>query len=99
MRRVGKSRLVAADQFATAGATLAEFILEQEKAQSLRLGPQKSELKSRFEGRIHPEVGEAWIQEELAQGRLFARGDRLRRSSPDLPLSPRRRAAIGSWLS
>ncbi|MCC7142351.1 MAG: selenocysteine-specific translation elongation factor [Candidatus Eisenbacteria bacterium] len=92
VRRVGKSRLVAADQFATAGATLAEFILEQEKAQSLRFGPQKSELKSRFEGRIHPEVGEAWIQEELGAGRLFARGDRLRRSSPDLPLSPRHTA-------
>ena len=67
---------------------MARAILEGERVQSLRFGPTKSELKSRHESKVHPDVAEAWIQREIAAGGLFARGDRLRRSGPDLALAP-----------
>ncbi|MFN8547270.1 MAG: SelB C-terminal domain-containing protein [Candidatus Eisenbacteria bacterium] len=62
-------------------------MLDLERAHPLRYGPQKSEVKSRLDARIHPELAEAWLQAEAAEGRLFTRGDRLRRSGADLPLS------------
>lgn len=74
--------------FRGAGETLARFIIEAEAAQALRFGPMKSELKSRHEQKIHPEVAEAWIQGEIVAGKLFVRGDRLRRSGPNLALTP-----------
>ena len=66
------------------------------RPQPLRFGPMKSELKSRHEQKIHPEVAEAWIQAEIAAGTLFVRGDRLRRSGPTLRLTP---AAAGAARS
>lgn len=88
LRRVGKSRLVVSPAMEEAGRVLEAAILEQEKAQALRFGPSKSELKSRFEKKIHPETAEAWIQEAITAGRVFTRGDRLRRSGPTLELGP-----------
>ncbi len=87
LRRVGKTRLIAREQYDEAGAALAALILEQERAQSLRYGPQKSEIKSRLDSRIHPDLAEAWLQAEIGAGRLFVRGDRLRRSGPELTLN------------
>ncbi len=89
LRRVGRSRLVTRGAFEETGVRLVEAILEQERAQPLRFGPMKSEIKSRLEAKAHPEVAEAWIQEEIAGERLFASGDRLRRSSRTLELSAR----------
>jgi selenocysteine-specific elongation factor len=88
LHRVGRARLVEDVVLRQTGETLAHFILEAEKAQALRFGPMKSELKSRHEQKIHPEVAEAWIQEEITAGTLFVRGDRLRRSGPTLALTP-----------
>jgi selenocysteine-specific elongation factor len=88
LRRVGRTRLVEDDAFRAAGERLARFIVEAEEAQSLRFGPLKSELKSRHEAGIHPDVSEAWIQEEIAAEALFVRGDRLRRSGSTLALAP-----------
>jgi selenocysteine-specific elongation factor len=88
LRRVGRTRLVEDAAFLEAGGILGRFILEAEKEQSLRFGPMKSELKSRHEQKIHPDVAEAWIQGEIAAGALFVRGDRLRRSGPTLALAP-----------
>ena len=78
---------------------LEQAILEAEKAQPLRFGPQKSELKSKNDSRIHPETAEAWFQAELANGALFARGDRLRRSSPELRLGPKQEALRARLLA
>jgi len=86
--RVGRGRLITPEALRDAGELLARAILEAEKAQPLRFGPMKSELKSRHEQKIHPEAAEAWIQGEIAAGALFVRGDRLRRSGPDLTLPP-----------
>ncbi len=99
LHRVGRTRLVEDLALRTAGDTLARYILESEKSQSLRYGPMKSELKSRHEQKIHPEVAEAWIQKELAAGTLFVRGDRLRRSGPALTLAPELQALRDRMLS
>ena len=88
LRRVGKSRLISPEAMAEAGRSLEAAILEQEKSQALRFGPLKSELKSRFDKKIHPDVAEAWIQEAIATGEVYARSDRLRRSGPTLELGP-----------
>ncbi|MCA9757799.1 MAG: selenocysteine-specific translation elongation factor [Candidatus Eisenbacteria bacterium] len=86
--RVGRTRLVAEEPFAEVGRALEEAILEHEKQYRLRFGPQKSELKSRLKKAAHPETVEAWIRLEIEAGRLFASGDRVRRSGPDLKLTP-----------
>lgn len=86
--RVGRARLVHPGRFEDAGGVLAAAIAEAERAQPLRFGPLKSDLKSRHEQKIHPEVAEAWFQRELAAGQLFAKGDRLRASGPALVLPP-----------
>jgi len=86
--RAGRTRLVAEEPFAEVGRSLEEAILEQEKAYRLRFGPQKSELKSRLKKAAHADTVEAWIQTELEAGRLFQSGDRVRRSGPDLKLTP-----------
>lgn len=85
--RAGKSRLVTKEAFEEAGETIEKAVLAAERSHPLRFGPQKSEVKSRNEATVHPELAEAWIQAELAAGRLFARGDRLRRSSAELSLT------------
>jgi selenocysteine-specific elongation factor len=99
LHRVGRTRLVEDAVFRQAGETLARFIIEAEKAQALRFGPMKSELKSRHEQKIHPEVAEAWIQGEIAAGTLFVRGDRLRRSGPALALTPELQALRDRMLA
>lgn len=89
LRRVGRSRLITSAAFQEVGVQLDEAILEQERAQPLRFGPMKSEIKSRLEAKAHPEAAEAWIQDEIAGERLYSSGDRLRRSSRTLELSAR----------
>lgn len=88
IRRVGRTRLVATDKFEEAGSTLEEAILSYERANRLRFGPQKSELKSRHARAIHPEVAESWFQQELEAGRLWTRGDLVRRSNQAPSLTP-----------
>jgi selenocysteine-specific elongation factor len=88
IRRVGRSRLVSTDKFEEAAATLEEAILGYERANRLRFGPQKSEIKSRHARAIHPEVAEAWFQRELDGGRLWTRGDLVRRSNQAPVLTP-----------
>ena len=96
---VGRGRLVTAEAFEEAGALLEAAVLEGEKAFPLRYGPLKSDLKSRHDGKIHPEAAEAWFQREIAEGRLFVRGDRLRRSSANLKLTPPMQALREGMLS
>jgi selenocysteine-specific elongation factor len=84
--QVGRTRLITGETFVQVGQTLRAAILDSERAQPLRFGPLKSELKSRQEHGIHPEATEAWIQQGIAQGTLFAKGDRLRASGPELTL-------------
>jgi len=86
--QVGRNRLVTVPELEKAGESLAAFILAQEQLQPLRFGPMKSELKSRHDAAVHPEVAEAWVQREIAAGRLYNKGDRLRRSGPELRLPP-----------
>ncbi|MCA9729431.1 MAG: selenocysteine-specific translation elongation factor, partial [Candidatus Eisenbacteria bacterium] len=92
LRRVGRSRLVAVDAFEEAGRTLEEAILAYEKANRLRFGPQKSEIKSRHSRAIHGEVAEAWFQQELEAGHLWVRGDQVRRSNEAPKLTPEMQA-------
>ncbi len=85
--QVGRSRLLTRESFAEAGDLLERTILDLEKAQPMRFGPMKSELKSRLDAKIHPEASEAWIQQAIAASVLYVKGDRLRRSGPALVLS------------
>jgi selenocysteine-specific elongation factor len=89
MIRVGKTRLVTPEEYDAVGRTLETAVLEHEKEHPLRYGPLKSELKSRYRKSIHADVAEAWIQQALADGKLHARGDRLRRSGAAIELPPR----------
>ena len=88
LRAAGRGRLVTREAFEEAGKILESYIREQERAHPLRFGPMKSELKSRHDARVHPEVAESWIQQGIASGALHARGDRLRASGANLTLTP-----------
>jgi len=65
---------------------------DYQKQQPLSWGLSKSELKKRLESAIHGEVVEFWVRQEVEQGRLFARGDRLRHGSDRLELRPEHEA-------
>lgn len=92
LRRVGRGRLVSEEGLLAAGQELEQAIQEYEKTHRLRFGPQKSEVKSRLTRKVHADVAEAWIQQELEAGRLFVRGDLVRRSSAAPKLTPEMKA-------
>ena len=71
-----------------AGARMREALETYQRRTPLSWGLAKSELKKRVEGSIHPDVVEAWVQQEADAGRLFARNDRLRAGTDRLDLGP-----------
>ncbi len=62
--------------------------IEQQKRQPLSWGLSKSELKSRLERQVSPELIDIWIQERERAGELFIRDDRLRFGEEKVALSP-----------
>lgn len=99
LRRIGKRMLFADDAIAEAGGQIAAILLDHQKKNSLSWGLLKSELKSRFDSKIHPDLIESWIQEQAEAGELHIREDRLRHGSDRLDLSPAHAAVMEKILS
>jgi selenocysteine-specific elongation factor len=89
---VGKRLVVSERAFGKAGETIRGLLEDYQKQQPLSWGLSKSELKKRLESAIDGEVVEFWVRREVEQGRLFARGDRLRHGSDRLELRPEHEA-------
>ncbi len=87
-RRLGRGILVARESMDAAGMEMAALLEEHQKRNPLQWGILKSEVKSRLEKRVHPEVVESWIQERQAAGELHVRGDRLRLGEARIVLPP-----------
>jgi selenocysteine-specific elongation factor len=85
-RAVGRKVIVAREAFEEAGSRMRGDLEEYQRRTPLSWGLMKSELKKRVEGGIHADLVEAWVQQEIEAGRLFARGDRLRYGTDQLEL-------------
>ncbi len=88
VRRLRRGVLVGVDAVQNAGTRMQTILLAEQKHHPLSWGILKSELKSRLERQIHPDLIEAWIQENLEAGRLHVREDRLRFGEQGIALSP-----------
>ncbi len=89
VRRIGRGIVVIREAAETASARMSEVLLDHQKRNPLRWGLLKSELKSRLDRQVHPDLVESWIRTEQGAGRLHVRGDRLRYGDDHLTLSPR----------
>jgi selenocysteine-specific elongation factor len=89
VKRIGRGTLVIREAVDAAGTRMSEVLLDHQKRNPLRWGLLKSELKSRLDRQVHPELIESWIRAEQEAGRLHVRGDRLRYGAEQMPLSPR----------
>ncbi len=87
-RAVSRRLIVSLAALDDAGASMRQHLEEYQRRTPLSWGLQKSELKKRVESAIHADVVEAWVQQEVDAGRLFARNDRLRYGSDRLELRP-----------
>jgi len=99
VQKIGRGALVTREAVDAAGVRMIEVLADHQKRNPLRWGLLKSELKSRLERQVNPELAEAWIQREQAEGRLHVRGDRLRYGDARLALSPRLAALREKALS
>jgi len=89
IQRFGRGVLVTREAVEAAGAQMASILIDHQEKNPLRWGLLKSELKSRLERQVHPDLIELWSQERQAGGELHVRGDRLRFGEDRLELSPR----------
>jgi selenocysteine-specific elongation factor len=87
-RLIGRNLLVDRGAVEDAGSRMAVILIDHQKRQPLSWGLSKSELKSRLERQVHPDLIDVWIQEREAAGELFIRDDRLRFGEAVLTLSP-----------
>lgn len=88
IRKIGRGILITADSMDEAEREMTALISEHQKRNPLQWGILKSELKSRLDRRVHPEVVEIWTQERQAAGELHGRGDRLRVGNAHIELPP-----------
>jgi selenocysteine-specific elongation factor len=88
IHRIGRGLLVPTEALDAAGTRMTTILTAHQKHNPLQWGMLKSELKSRLERQIHPDVVEAWLQERTSEGNLHVRGDRLRLGEESLALSP-----------
>ncbi len=56
LQQVGRNRLTTRESLEESGERIARTILDLERAQPLRFGPTKSEVKSRLEAKVHPDA-------------------------------------------
>jgi selenocysteine-specific elongation factor len=96
--RLGRGTLVTRETADGVGARIASLLEQHQREHPLRWGLSKSELKSRLEKQVHPDLVEFWIQQEQEAGRLHVREDRLRHGSDRLPLSPAHERVRGRML-
>jgi selenocysteine-specific elongation factor len=96
---VSRKLIVAGSAFAAAGETLQRALTDCQRRERLSWGLQKSELKKKLESGIHEDLIEAWVQREIAAGRLFSRNDRLRHGDDRLTLSPEHEQLRGAMLA
>ncbi|MBD3163238.1 MAG: hypothetical protein GF346_12240, partial [Candidatus Eisenbacteria bacterium] len=89
IRRIGRKVLVGADAIERTGGAIVAILDEHAKNNPLSWGPTKSELKSRLEKKVHPEIVEAWLREKGEAGEVHVREDRARFGEADVKLSPR----------
>lgn len=95
LRRIGRGVVISADAAENAGGAIVEILREHQKKQALRWGLLKSELKSRLDKKVHPDMIEAWIQRGIEEGKVFVREDRLRYGENRIVLSPAHEATRG----
>jgi selenocysteine-specific elongation factor len=88
VRRMGRNLLVGQTAIDAAGSRMKSILVEHQERQPLSWGLLKSELKSRLDRQVHPDLVDAWIQEREAAGELHVRDDRLRFGEDRLTLSP-----------
>lgn len=88
IRRIGRGSLVSSESAESAGTRMTTILTAHQKHNPLQWGMLKSELKSRLERQVHPDLVEAWLQERSAAGDLHIRADRLRLGEESLSLSP-----------
>jgi selenocysteine-specific elongation factor len=88
IRRIGRGILVSSEAVDAAGARMTTILAAHQKHNPLQWGMLKSELKSRLERQVHPDLVEAWLQERTTAGELHIRADRLRLGEESLQLSP-----------
>ncbi len=88
IRRIGRGLLVSTEAVEAAGGRMTTILTAHQKHNPLQWGMLKSELKSRLERQVHPDLVEAWLQARANAGGLHIRGDRLRVGEESLPLSP-----------
>jgi selenocysteine-specific elongation factor len=99
LRRIGKKMLFATDAVTEAGGLIVAALRDHQEKNSLSWGLLKSELKSRFDSRVHPDLIETWIQEQADAGELHIREDRLRYGTDQIDLSPAHAALTEKILS
>jgi selenocysteine-specific elongation factor len=87
-REVGRHVVVSRDGYAEAGEILRRHLEDYHRREPLSWGFPKSELKKKVEARAPGDLVEAWVQEEIAAGRLHSRNDRLRSGGARLELTP-----------
>lgn len=88
IRRIGRKVLIAAEAADLAGQQITKILVEHQKEHPLRWGLLKSELKSRLEKQVHPDLIEAWIKDRAEASELHIRDDRLRYGEARIELSP-----------
>lgn len=88
VRRIGRGILVTSEAMRDSESEMVALISEHQKKNPLQWGILKSELKSRLDRRVNPEVVEVWTQERQAAGEIHVRGDRLRVGEARIELPP-----------
>ncbi len=90
--RVSKNLVVSRAGLEEASTRMRSILEGYQRGNPISWGILKSELKKRVESAIHPDLVDAWAQQETDARRLFARSDRLRYGSDSLNLRPEHEA-------
>ena len=96
---VGKKLVVGRQGYESASHLLRQQLEVYQRDNPLSWGLLKSELKQRVKNAVHPDLVEQWVEDRVAAGEVYVRGDRLRYGADELVLSESHQALMDEMLA